>query len=968
MSWIGIGGLLGTAGKVDSQQTNVSPDLLLTRLDDTSLVEDRKKLLQQLKDIASNLSNASTNNLQLTQSFGRGIHSLLNVIKIDRDNPDVIKDVLEILSYSMSSKGEPRAVQPNSAYLGNIDSFLRDNQYIGVVLDLVEERDYGIRYQVTQLLRIIVLNRVANLQAAILSLPVGIPRLMDLLKDTRESIRNEALLLLHELCKSNQEIQKIVSFEGAFDILFHIINEEGMTDGGIVVQDSLYLINILLKDNVSNQNYFRETSCIQKLPPLLKINLSDMWILTDDKTAILVLVLQLVSLLVSGNNPNTHQNQTVLSKHNILSYVVPLALGKMNSLVIRVKALNTLGHILNGNKTNCAQFSNTSIDIDNGSIITSTAIREQKPNVITALNRLLTVALNAKEIHEKLAAVRVFKSFLTENEEGQIALASTLTPPPDSTNGEQPDSRQQSIGTQLLHGLFGWDSLGYSNSTSDDFYTLQAKSWIASCILSYILKDDLNSKELVLKIPLEIPKIGTPMVNLLGKLTRTLSFAVKMTASNATTSTQPRNLILVKVGILRLLSTWMDNCVGAVRNFLSMPNNLPFLVELINSPPSSHEPKDSQIHIQGLAALLLGLCFYFLDDSQTQSNEEFNKATLHSIIMQRIGLDQFMSKLDSLKKSEQFIKAEQGGSDINFDQSNIPNSNNPTSSQILDDILMLAGYYDYDFTLFVKSSSDKIQKLLRSPKAFAVTPTPSSSSNSTNAPPREGIESHEAVLQSYKELIRQQDREMDTLKQRNSELEARIKQLESTPAPSPGLNLQQIIEQQQAQIQEKNREISKLKDQISLLSNQIEAASASQPELVALSQAYNQLEEAHIHETAALNQQISVLRIQLEQASVQSSPTSTQDPIKMKELEATIERLAEEKAALIEQLRKSHELTRSLTAQYETLEKEQEDLLVELANFELENQKLKAQLEGGFGSQPLDTGFEEISFPPESPL
>lgn len=60
-------------------------------------------------------------------------------------------------------------------------------------------------------------------------------------------------MLLHELCKSNQEIQKIVSFEGAFDTLFYIINEEGMTDGGIVVQDSLYLINILLKDNVSNQ-------------------------------------------------------------------------------------------------------------------------------------------------------------------------------------------------------------------------------------------------------------------------------------------------------------------------------------------------------------------------------------------------------------------------------------------------------------------------------------------------------------------------------------------------------------------------------------------------------------------------------------------------------------------------------------------------------------------------------------------
>ena len=69
MSWIGIGGLLGAAGKNDPQQLNVSPDLLLTRLEDTPLVEDRKKLLFQLKDIASNLSNISStlSSLQLTQ-------------------------------------------------------------------------------------------------------------------------------------------------------------------------------------------------------------------------------------------------------------------------------------------------------------------------------------------------------------------------------------------------------------------------------------------------------------------------------------------------------------------------------------------------------------------------------------------------------------------------------------------------------------------------------------------------------------------------------------------------------------------------------------------------------------------------------------------------------------------------------------------------------------------------------------
>lgn len=63
----------------------------------------------------------------------------------------------------------------------------------------------------------------------------------------------EALLLLLEVTKSNQEIQKILAFEGTFDILLDIIHEEGLSDGGIIVQDCLCLINNLIRGNVSNQ-------------------------------------------------------------------------------------------------------------------------------------------------------------------------------------------------------------------------------------------------------------------------------------------------------------------------------------------------------------------------------------------------------------------------------------------------------------------------------------------------------------------------------------------------------------------------------------------------------------------------------------------------------------------------------------------------------------------------------------------
>ena len=79
---------------------------------------------------------------------------------------------------------------------------------------------------------------------------------MDMLMEG-EVIRNETLLLLGSLAHTNEEIQKIAAFEGAFDRIFNIIREEGGFRGGVVVQDSLELLSTLLKGNVANQKFLR---------------------------------------------------------------------------------------------------------------------------------------------------------------------------------------------------------------------------------------------------------------------------------------------------------------------------------------------------------------------------------------------------------------------------------------------------------------------------------------------------------------------------------------------------------------------------------------------------------------------------------------------------------------------------------------------------------------------------------------
>jgi hypothetical protein len=59
-------------------------------------------------------------------------------------------------------------------------------------------------------------------QEAVLSSPTGVARLTDMMQE-REVIRNEALLLLAALTRANEEMKKLVVFEGAFERLFALV-------------------------------------------------------------------------------------------------------------------------------------------------------------------------------------------------------------------------------------------------------------------------------------------------------------------------------------------------------------------------------------------------------------------------------------------------------------------------------------------------------------------------------------------------------------------------------------------------------------------------------------------------------------------------------------------------------------------------------------------------------------------------
>lgn len=265
-----VSGYKGVVGLVFGNENSASNEdsyveRLLNRISNGKLAEDRRSAMTELQSVVAESPAAQL-------AFGAmGFPVIMAVLKEERDDVEMVRGALETLVGALTpiehAKGSKNEVQPA---LMNTDLLSREADSISLLLSLLSEEDFYVRYYTLQLLTALLTNSTNRLQEAILTIPRGITRLMDMLMD-REVIRNEALLLLTYLTREAEEIQKIVVFEGAFEKIFSIIKEEGGSEGGVVVQDSLELLNNLLHNNASNQILLRETMGFDPLLSILKL-------------------------------------------------------------------------------------------------------------------------------------------------------------------------------------------------------------------------------------------------------------------------------------------------------------------------------------------------------------------------------------------------------------------------------------------------------------------------------------------------------------------------------------------------------------------------------------------------------------------------------------------------------------------------------------------------------------------------
>ncbi|XP_051939668.1 general vesicular transport factor p115 [Hippocampus zosterae] len=699
---------------------------LCDRVASSTLLEDRRDAVRALKSLSK----------KYRMEVGtQAMDHLINILQTDRSDSEILGYALDTL-YNIicndeeeeQDESEDETAQKQADDLGAkfTEAFIQEPEHTTLLLTMLEEFDFHVRWPAVKLLTALLRNQCVQLQSIILVSPMGVSRLMDLLADSREVIRNDGLLLLQQLTKGNAAIQKIVAFENAFERLLDIITEEGSSDGGIVVEDCLLLLRNLLKNNSSNQNFFKEGSFIQRMRPWFEVGDDNSgW--SAQKVTNLHLMLQLVRVMVSPvNSPGaTASCQKSMYQCGLLQQLCTILMATGVPADILTETINTVSEVIRGSQVNQDYFASVNAPSN-----------PPRPAIVVLL---MSMVNERQPFVLRCAVLYCFQCFLYKNQKGQGEIVATLLP---STI----DANSISAGQLLCGGLFSADSLS---------------NWCASVALAHALQDNLTQKEQLLRVQLAT-SLGKPPVSLLQQCTNILSQGDKISRRGSKVQT--------RVGLLMLLCTWINNCPIAVTHFLHNQENVPFLTAQI----SENLGEDERL-VQGLCALLLGICIYYNDNSL----ENYTKEKLKQLIEKRIGKENFVEKLGFVTKHELYSRAAQK-----------PQPVFPAPDQML---------FDHEFTKLVKELEGVITKAVHK----------SSEDEKKEEEVKKTLEQHDNIVTQYKELIREQDAKIQELKEQVSSMTTQTEQMQATMA------------QQLSQIQQH-------KDQYNLLKLKLGKENASQ--------------------------------------------------------------------------------------------------------------------------------------------
>ena len=164
---------------------------LVDRLQSSTLIEDRRDACRALRSLSKKYR---------VEVGAQGMDSIIKVLAIDKSDVEIVAYALETLLNITS----PELLEDEDESMSNVgkqftEIFIKNSGNVGTLLSTLEEYDFRIRLPLVRLMTNLLINRPREMQDILLVSPMGVSKLMDLLSDSREVVRNDVSSIMdHE--------------------------------------------------------------------------------------------------------------------------------------------------------------------------------------------------------------------------------------------------------------------------------------------------------------------------------------------------------------------------------------------------------------------------------------------------------------------------------------------------------------------------------------------------------------------------------------------------------------------------------------------------------------------------------------------------------------------------------------------------------------------------------------------------
>ena len=487
-----------------------------------------------------------------------------------------------------------------------------------------------------QLLSAISAARPERLQECILSAPLGVSRLVGILDDSKDAVRNAGLLLLVDLTSgAPEELRKIVVFEDVFGKVFALIHlEGGLAEAGITAQDCLSLLANLIKGSASNQTIFRESGCVKQYEQLLHEafppETPEAAFIAQSREKATWGLLQLMRLFLVPGDASTAQNQSAFFRAGISQVLVDIGFIAALPSTIRSSALKSAAALIEANPPLQEQFAALTV-IDqvrnaqnadssqagpqvNGKRSSATSAKnsartsaDQKRTYI--IEALLELCLEQSQALPALrsAACGLIQSYLAKHDRVKAHFIQR------AIAGHAEHETAANILTTLLH------------SPESDVNAIVFASWI----LQEIITDNPDAKAALAAVIEGNENEGEDVVTSIQALGSLLQAELQ-------TATADERLVAAYASLLTTL--FWDFAQGVDNLFAEGSSLLQALLSAATNP-------SVDIVIGGLAAALLGTIYEF-----STKDSPIPRRTLAPILQQKLGRPKYLDALLQLRR------------------------------------------------------------------------------------------------------------------------------------------------------------------------------------------------------------------------------------------------------------------------------------------------------------------------------